>query len=836
MNGSSALKSGFRLNTPNVILEITKRTIGLTRTLLLYRSIQLLASPFVISYFIWRIAKRCEYLSGFTERLGLLPQSFSRTTSDSIWLHAVSVGEVASAVPLLRVLRERYPSVPLYLSTSTLAGRTIAERDASTLVRGIFFSPLDFVSCVRRVLRAIRPSLLLILETEIWPNLFTQAKLSGARVVIINGRISDRAWPRYQRWKWLFRPVLRLPDVVAVQSRSDYRRYLELGVPTENLRIEANLKYDTTAASEPLNLDTYGAGHIWVAASTVGPNEKGSLVAHQIDEDDIVLDAFVQLSRDIPDLLLILAPRQPARFDEVAAKLRDRGLDFERRSGKGSQDSRKLPLPGVLLLDTMGELARIYSLADAVFVGGSLAPRGGHNIIEPAAAAAAVVVGPQMQNFASITNDFLEENAVVQIHGSADLVPTIRKLLLDDGFARRIGNRAQNVVQQKAGVSARIVDHLLPAHLLGRSQTPRTPIVRSILSGLAYLWTVGGVLKRRRSDRYASSVPRLPLPVISIGGITVGGSGKTPFTNYLAKQLSVRGWSPAILTRGYRRNASAGELALPAGANVPSSSTGDEAQIFLRSAGVPVGIGPNRYRVGHLVRSEFPDRDVFLLDDGFQHGLVRRDVDIVLIDALDPFGGDEVVPSGRLREPLGALRRAGVFVVTRCDSDILFRSIAERLRKLNANARVFRSRVRTLGWRDVHGQAVGQLPGSRVAAFCGLGNPRTFWNTLESLGLEVALRTTFKDHHRYRPGELDLMLREAQLRSADCLVTTEKDWINLPTGLERLFESPKLFWLEIGFEVENEVEFFSILETQLGRGPIGVHNHRLSGRFKTADS
>ena len=156
---------------------------------------------------------------------------------------------MASAVPLLRALRERDPSFPLYLSTSTLAGRAIAERDAATLVDGIFFSPLDYVAPVRRVLRTIRPSLLLILETEIWPNLFAQSKLAGAQIVILNGRISDRAWPRYRRWKRLFGPVVNVPDLVLVQSKTDYHRYLELGVPPEKLQIEANLKYDTTAAA-----------------------------------------------------------------------------------------------------------------------------------------------------------------------------------------------------------------------------------------------------------------------------------------------------------------------------------------------------------------------------------------------------------------------------------------------------------------------------------------------------------------------------------------------------------------------------------------------------------
>jgi tetraacyldisaccharide 4'-kinase len=286
------------------------------------------------------------------------------------------------------------------------------------------------------------------------------------------------------------------------------------------------------------------------------------------------------------------------------------------------------------------------------------------------------------------------------------------------------------------------------------------------------------------------------------------------------------------LTRGYRRNSNAGDLALSAGADVPASSTGDEAQIFLRTSGVPVGIGSNRYRVGQLVQSVFPNCDVFLLDDGLQHALLKRDVDIVLIDGLDPFGGEEVVPRGRLREPLEALRRASMFVVTRCDSDVRFRAIGERLRKLNGNAPVFRSRVRTLGWRDVNGQVVGQLPGRSVAAFCGLGNPQSFWNTLESLGLETTLRKTFSDHHRYKPSELEQLVRQSELYSADCLVTTEKDWINLPPGSKRI---PKLFWLEIGFELENEAQFFSILETQLTRTS-DDSQVKVSGRFKTADS
>ncbi len=173
--------------------------------------------------------------------------------------------------------------------------------------------------------------------------------------------------------------------------------------------------------------------------------------------------------------------------------------------------------------------------------------------------------------------------------------------------------------------------------------------------------------------------------------------------------------------------------------------------------------------------------------------MLKRDLDIVLIDGLDPFGGEKVVPSGRLREPLEALRRASIFVVTRCDSDVRFRAITDRLSNLNASAPVFRSHIQTLGWRDLNGERVARLPGQKAAAFCGLGNPQSFWNTLASLGLETTFRKVFRDHHRYTPGEIAELVRQAESQDADCLVTTEKDWINLPAGSEQIVASVEAF-------------------------------------------
>ncbi len=754
----------------------------------------------------WR--KEREYASTFRERLGFLPQSFSRTRAGAIWLHAVSVGEVASLAPLLKTLREREPSTPLYLSTSTLAGRRIANSNVAALVDGLFFVPFDLRGSVRRVLRTIRPSLLVIAETEIWPNLFAETKRTGAALAVVNGRISDRAWPKYRRWRRLFRPILRLPDLVLAQSRTDYERYLQLGVPTAKLQIEANLKYDVSAAIEPLLIPTFGAKQIWIAASTVGPNERGSLHPHAVDEDDLVLSAFQKLGAEFPELLLILAPRQPARFPEVAAKLQNRKINFVRRSAPGT-----LQLPSVLLLDTMGELARLYPLADVVFVGGSLAPRGGHNILEPAAAGVPVVIGPHMQNFEAIASDFREADAFIQIRHESDLLPTIRDLLGNCERAKAIGKRGQQVVERQKGVSRRIAQELLWLHKLGEYRAPRNLLTRAILRSLSYLWRRGNVIQRRRSERYARLVKPLPIPVISIGGITIGGSGKTPFTTYLAGMLKARGFSPAILTRGYRRRSPASSLIIAAGAKVPAAFTGDEAQIFLRTGVAPVGIGANRHQTAQLLLSRFPETDVLLLDDGFQHARLRRDVDIVLIDALDPFGREEVVPSGRLREPLLALRRADLFVITRCDSNLQFETVSGKLRHYHPEAPIFRSYYSTCRWRDLHtGAALRELPEKEVAAFCGLGNPQAFWNTLESFGLELVFRWTFDDHHVYKPVELRRLAEQARQNGAKMLVTTEKDLMNLPNQTEDALGTLSLAWLEIELQVDEEERFLKTLE------------------------
>ena len=314
-----------------------------------------------------------------------------------------------SATGLLREIRERSPSIPLYVSVTTVAGRDIAEERLAGLVDGIFHAPIDYAFAVRRVLERVRPALVVILETEIWPVLYREAKRARCGLVIVNGRISDRAFPSYRRWRFLFSDAFERPDAILAQSEIDARRYIELGAPRHLVQVIGNLKYDIEPSrAEPPRMITsliekLRPATVWIAASTMAGADR-----HDVDEDDVVIRAFQELSRSRPGLLLILVPRKPERFDEAERKLSDAGVRYVRRTDDVPRD---LALPCVLLLDSIGELASLFPLADVVFMGGTLARRGGHNVLEPAAVRRAIITGPHLENFAAIAAEFREQRA-----------------------------------------------------------------------------------------------------------------------------------------------------------------------------------------------------------------------------------------------------------------------------------------------------------------------------------------------------------------------------------------------------------------------------------------
>jgi len=410
-----------------------------------------LAIGFVVAapIFLWRGRGTGKYTSSFAERMGRLPAGLNPSRERSIWIHAVSVGEVLAARALVGPLKERFPGHKLFLSTTTVTGHTVARKSVSG-IDGLFFAPFDFPAAVRTALRVVNPALLLLVETEIWPNLIHEARRRGTRVAVVNGRLSKRSFTGYRRLRRFLRRVLEQVDLFLMQGDAHAARILELGAPPERVRVLGNLKFDAVDAApipEALArlLETPPGHPIWVAGSTM-PGEEA-----------MVLSAYRRVREKVPGAALILAPRHPERFAEVPALVEAAGYRCLSRTGLERGAWRN---GSVVLLDTLGELAQVYPLASVVFVGGSLVPAGGHNILEPGVAGKAVVVGPHMENFREITDQFRAEDAVVQIGSPEELAGAVIALLTDDARRLALGARARRVVDRNRGAVRLTVDAL----------------------------------------------------------------------------------------------------------------------------------------------------------------------------------------------------------------------------------------------------------------------------------------------------------------------------------------------------------------------------------------
>ena len=710
------------------------------------------------------------------------------------------MGEILASLEFAREMRAEFPHSPLFVSTSTLAGRATAEQKLGALADGVFFAPVDYVLAVRRVLRTLQPALVVIVETEIWPNLFREVQRSGAGLAIVNGRISDRALPSYLRLRRIFPVVLAAVDAVLAQTEQMRQRFLAIGAP--RVTLGGNLKYDFTpsvadAASPVVQLIACARpAKVWIAASTMADE--------QVDEDDAVIAAW----RQMRGVFLMLVPRKPERFDVVAAKLDAAGIAYVRRSRLNADALLSAP-PLVLLLDSIGELGGLFGLADCVFMGGTLAARGGHNILEPALFGKAVIVGPHMENFAEIATEFRAARALVEVAGAQDLALAVQRLLANDGG---VGGRALECAEARRGATARAVAAMRDIYSVPRYR-PAMPWYL-LASALARVWRKEGARRRRRD--YGRQC-KLDVPVIGIGNLTMGGTGKTPCVLRLAELLRERGRMPGILTRGYGRTSPSPVLALPLGAALRTEESGDEPQIFLRARVAPVGIGADRYRSGTLLRQKFGP-DVMLLDDGFQHVRLERNFDVVLLDALNPFGGGEVFPVGRLREPMDALARADAIVITRSEASDLAPAIERAVRRWNPRAPVFRARIEPEYWVELRTGRyfrTDELQLDRVGVFCGLGNPRSFYRTLDALGTRYVDCVEFQDHHRYLPNELTRVAQQLHRQGAVALVTTEKDAVNLCQDADELLAPLPLYWLKIGMRIEGEAELMTEIERRI---------------------
>jgi 3-deoxy-D-manno-octulosonic-acid transferase len=406
----------------------------------------ILASP----YYVVRFRK---YLPTLPDRFGFLKIRINR----SVWIHAVSVGEVKAIEKLLERLGERRNDRPIVVSTATPTGQALARQRAD-VVHSTFYFPIDLPGCVRRSLDRIRPEMVIIAETEIWPNFLRECRRRNIPVIMINGRISDKSFGRY-RWirPWL-KKVLANYTLLGMQSETDRQRMEALGAHPQKLAVLGNLKFDVSGSERAVDAELAGVlqswSEIWIAASTMP------------EEEELVLAAFTQARKARPELKLVLAPRHPERCDAVEALIKGQGLKFLRRTclpSPAAFGGRRLPEGEGLLLDTIGELAGIFEYASVVFMGGTLVPRGGHNILEPARYRKPVIFGPHMENFRDIARLFLDGRAAIQVRNTHELTDAVITILSDCALAEELGNAARRIVDQNTGATERVLRILTPA-------------------------------------------------------------------------------------------------------------------------------------------------------------------------------------------------------------------------------------------------------------------------------------------------------------------------------------------------------------------------------------
>ncbi|WP_286170201.1 glycosyltransferase N-terminal domain-containing protein [Halocella sp. SP3-1] len=435
---------------------------------------------------------RGKYREGFLERLGFLPSELiNKTWGDRvIWLHAASMGETIAAGVLIKRIREEYPAATLLVSTISNTGRSMAAKNE--MIDGVFYFPLDIAWIAGKVIEKINPALIIMMETELWPNLIKKASKAGCKLMLASGRISDSSIKNYRYIKPLIRDVLKKIDIFSMQSSIDYERIISLGAPEERVYCTGNIKFDRF---DGLNLDVNhdellkefkldNLGPIIVAGST-----------HEGEEEKL-LTVFKEVKKEYPDAVLMIAPRYIERAEQLLKDFKERGFNTVLRTRIVNYDPGR---DSIILVDTIGELVKLYSLADLVFVGGSLIPRGGHNILEPAALGKPVFFGPHMFNFAADTRDILAAGAGVQVNDEKELAAEILTYLSDRDKLCKMGQQGREIINQNRGAVDKNLEFL--NRLLPEKKTEKILIVRlSAIGDVIHSLPVAYALRKAYPD------------------------------------------------------------------------------------------------------------------------------------------------------------------------------------------------------------------------------------------------------------------------------------------------------------------------------------------------
>jgi 3-deoxy-D-manno-octulosonic-acid transferase len=418
-------------------------------------------------YFLFRLLTEKKHRIGLGQRLGFVPRGVvkGRRGEPVIWVHSVSVGEVLAASPLVAEIRRRFPGRQLLLSTTTVTGHEVCLKKVAGEGDLVIYFPVDVPFAVRRVMALFSPRVIILMETEIWPNLIGEARRRGIELLLVNGRLSNKSFDRYRMVRTFVGPLLRSFSFIGMQTEEGAERMRELGAPSEVVRVMGSMKYEAALSSMPREAE------VETLRKELGIPERRVIVAGSTHrgEEQLVVRAWMELREKYPDLFVVVAPRHPERFREVENRLRQAGIRYRRRTaglGAGSPC-------GVMVLDTLGELTKFYGMASLAFVGKSLTRKGGQNPLEPAACGKPVIFGRHMENFREVADLLLAEGGAMEVGSFRELVAAFDSLLADEAAAREMGGRARNTVESRTGGVALAVGELRKVLARGRVRPRR---------------------------------------------------------------------------------------------------------------------------------------------------------------------------------------------------------------------------------------------------------------------------------------------------------------------------------------------------------------------------
>jgi len=819
---------------------------------LVYNLAAILVVIIIIPVFAIRSIREKGFVERIKQSLGFFPKGALDPVAkkNCIWVHAASVGEIVATSPLIKEFRQEFPKSPILVSVVTTSGYEMANRiikDADSII----YFPLDLPFVAASVLRRIHPRIFLNVETELWPNFFMTARQMHIPVMMVNGRISEKSVRRYKYMFSILTDMIGTVKFFAMQSSIDADYIKQLGAPKELVTVTGNTKFDQTytdvTPEQRKNfLDTMGlhdGDEILIAGST-----------HR-NEEGYILKAFKAVRENHPNAKLIIAPRETLRTREVITICKTSGYKVGTRT---ELQKRPPDNEDIIIVDTVGELGQIYSIGDVIYVGGSLVTHGGHNILEPAAHGKAIIVGHHMENFKDTHALFKNRNACVTVNDADELAEETKKLFDTPAERKRLEEETLKIVRENRGAarkSAVLLRKVLTEYeAKENARHPRTTqkvenlktyfidvvhskevhgVFMNLFMGILYLFSlIYEQLVNIKLLGYKlgiSGKETLDCYVISLGNITVGGTGKTPTAQRLARDIRDMGYKVVILNRGYRAKWH-GEIGIVSDGkelHMDAAEAGDEAFMLAKHLpNVPVLIGAERAVTGKYAIDNF-GAEVAILDDGYQHWQLTRDMDILLVDAVNVFGNGHILPRGTLRESMSHISRADVCLITKIDQAEAGAGeyIRDTVHKYNKDAQIIESIhqprcfITLADWfKDLSQDGIDtkKISGKKVMAVSAIGNPESFERTLRDLGAEVIESLRYPDHHEYTMTEMQDVLQQADALDAEAIVITEKDAVKIPDEVATANWSIPIFVIcvEVKFQTGGD-EFKEELKSRL---------------------